>query len=64
MSTHCIYICYRKKERKKERTGLSYQINIHVHVAATPLNIVIMHVASISYLKVWGGEGEKEGNHL
>lgn len=47
-----LYVIERKT---KERTGMSYKINIHVHVVAIPMNIVIRHVAS--YLKVcmWGG---------
>lgn len=45
-----LYVIERKT---KERTGMSYKINIHVHVVAIPMNIVIRHVAS--YLKVCGG---------
>lgn len=47
-----LYVIERKT---KERTGMSYKINIHVHVVAIPMNIVIRHVAS--YLKVCGGGG-------
>lgn len=53
-----LYVIERKT---KERTGMSYKINIHVHVVAIPMNIVIRHVAS--YLKVCGGGGGGATRH-
>lgn len=49
-----LYVIERKT---KERTGMSYKINIHVHVVAIPMNIVIRHVASYLKVCVWGVGG-------